>query len=61
VREFSYNYYIPNGGGCSHREDERCCVLTRWASFAANPDGWINTAFDKRSDPIANKVKVYDL
>ena len=30
VREFSCNYYIPNGK-CSHREDERYCVLTSWA------------------------------
>lgn len=60
VREFSYNYYIPNGK-CSHPEEDRYCVLASWDAFAANPDGWIESAFKKRSDPIAKKVKIYGL
>ena len=60
VREFSYNYYIPNGK-CSHREDERYCVLTPWNKFCADPDAWIEAAFAKRSDPISEKVKIYQL
>ena len=60
VREFSYNYYIPNGK-CSHREDERYCVLATWNDFCAAPNTWIDAAFNKRSAPISSKVKIYDL
>jgi hypothetical protein len=57
IREFSYNYYIPNGR-CAHREDERYCILVRWEEFCANPERYIDAAFDKRFEPIADKVKV---
>lgn len=58
VREFSYNYYIPNGK-CVHTEDERFCVLASWAEFSASPQAYIEAAFTKRSQPIAQKVRVY--
>ena len=57
ISEFSYNYYIPHGK-CSWAEDDRYCVLTTWDSFTADPNGWIDIAFEKRSEPIANKIKV---
>lgn len=57
IREFSYNYYIPNGK-CAHTEDERYCVLARWLDFCANPEEAIQAAFAKRDSPIAAKVKV---
>ena len=60
VREFSYNYYIPNGK-CSHSENERYCVLTPWDRFCADPNARIEESFAKRSDPISKKVKIYDL
>ena len=60
VREFSYNYYIPNGK-CNHREDERYCVLTPWEMFCGDPNNWIEQSFAKRSDPISEKVRVYGL
>ena len=58
VKEFSYNYYIPNDK-CCHSEDERYCVLVNWPDFCANPDTWIEAAYTKRLAPIADKVKVY--
>lgn len=58
VCEFSYNYYIPNGK-CAHSEEERYCVLVKWSDFCANPEKYIEDAFKKRSEPIANKVKVH--
>jgi len=58
VREFSYNYYIPNGK-CAHQEDERYCVLSTWSEFCANPETCIEMAFNKRSAEIASKVKVF--
>lgn len=57
VREFSYNYYIPNGK-CFHSEDDRYCVLTSWKNFCADPNKYIEAAFLKRTAPIADKVKV---
>lgn len=60
VREFSYNYYIPNGK-CCHHEDDRYCVLTKWSEFQSDPNIWIERAFAKRSHPISRKVKIYGL
>lgn len=58
VREFSYNYYLPNGK-CSHTEDERYCVLVGWADFVSFSDFYIDQAFAKRTEPIAAKVRVF--
>jgi len=58
IKEFSYNYYIPNNK-CCHEYDEKYCVLVKWDDFVNNPEIYIEQAFDKRTDPIANKVKVY--
>jgi hypothetical protein len=57
ISEFSYNYYIPNGK-CAHKEDDRYCVMTTWAGFEADPNAWIDEAFEKRTAPIAAKTKV---
>jgi hypothetical protein len=57
VKEFSYNYYIPNGK-CSHAEDDRYCVLVRWSDFATDPERYIEDAFAKRTAPIASKTRV---
>lgn len=58
VSEFSYNYYIPEEGKCAWGEDDRYCVLVTWDDFVADPNGWIDQAFDKRLEPIASKTKV---
>lgn len=57
VKEFSYNYFIPNNK-CSWAEDDRYCVLASWDDFKAKPNDWIDQAFDKRTAPIAAKTKV---
>ena len=57
VREFSYNYYIPNNK-CSHAEEDRYCVMARWDDFQADPNSWSDAAFAKRTAPIATKTKV---
>lgn len=57
IREFSYNYYIPNDK-CAHAEEDRYCVMARWSDFHADPNGWIDQAFAKRKAPIAAKTKV---
>lgn len=57
IREFSYNYYIPNNK-CAHAEEDRYCVLTWWSDFESDPNGWIDKAYEKRSAPIAAKTKV---
>lgn len=57
IKEFSYNYYIPCGR-CAWAEDDRYCVLATWEDFYADPEKYIDMAYDKRSAPIAVKVKV---
>ncbi|WP_380167746.1 TIR domain-containing protein [Jannaschia sp. R86511] len=57
IREFSYNYYLPNGR-CSHMEEDRYCVMTSWDKFVNAPNAWIDAAFDKRDSPIASQTKV---
>jgi glutaredoxin-related protein len=58
VKEFSYNYYIPNGK-CAHSEEDRYCVLVSWTNFVASPNVYIDQAFEKRDQDISRKVKVY--
>lgn len=58
IKEFRYNYYIPNNK-CYHTEEERYCILVSWNQFITNPNAYIDKAFEKRAEKIANKVKVY--
>jgi hypothetical protein len=58
IKEFSFNYYIPNGK-CSHIEDERFCVLVKWDDFKIDPNRYIEQAFQKREHPVAEKTRVY--
>jgi hypothetical protein len=57
IREFHVNYHVPHGK-CHWTEDDRYCVLVKWEDFAKNPNLYIEQAFEKRSSPIAKKVKV---
>ncbi|MGE8535183.1 MAG: TIR domain-containing protein [Chryseobacterium sp.] len=57
ISEFAYNYYIPNDK-CAWNEDDRYCVLVKWADFCADPTTYIDKAFDKRDHPISTKTKV---
>ncbi|WP_299246273.1 TIR domain-containing protein [uncultured Aquimarina sp.] len=58
IREFNYNYYIPNNR-CSHSYEDRYCVLVKWKDFYIAPEEYIEQAFNKREAPISNKTKVY--
>jgi hypothetical protein len=60
IKEFSYNFYIPNDK-CAHGEDDRYCILVRWDDFIAAPDVYIEQAFTKRTDAIAGKTRVRPL
>jgi len=57
IKEFSYNYYIPNNK-CAWQDDDRYCILVKWEDFEKNPNAYIDQAFDKRSSAIASKTKV---
>jgi hypothetical protein len=57
VKEFSYNYYIPNNK-CSWSEDDRFCVLVKWDDFILRPNEFIDQAFEKRSHPISAQTRV---
>lgn len=58
IREFNYNYYLPNDK-CAWSEEDRYCTLVKWDDFVSNSNFYIQKAFDKREDPIRNKIKVY--
>lgn len=57
IKEFSYNYYLPNNK-CSWNEDDRYCVLVKWDDFITNPENYIEKAFQKRIHPIESITKV---
>jgi hypothetical protein len=57
VKEFSYNYYIPNSK-CAWSEEDRFCVLVKWDDFKITPNIYIEQAFQKRCAPIAEKTRV---
>jgi hypothetical protein len=57
IKEFSYNYYIPNEK-CAWSEDDRYCVLTTWEDFCITPNHYIDLAFNKRTSSISSKTKV---
>ncbi len=61
IKEFSKNYYIESTAEekCCWSEEERYCVLVRWRDFVKDAERYINQAYSKRADPIAQKVKVY--
>lgn len=58
IKEFSRNYYLNNHGKCAYSEEDRYCVLVKWEDFAKSPNYYIEQAFNKRSQPIANDVIV---
>lgn len=58
IKEFSYNYYLPTNK-CAWSEDDRYCILVKWDDFAADPNKYIDVAFNKRTHPIAEKTRVY--
>ena len=60
IKEFSANYYLHKGG-CAYSEEDRFCVLVRYSEFMNNPDKFIDKAFNKLSQPIANEVHWRDL
>lgn len=57
IKEFSYNYYIPNNK-CAWGEDDRYCVLVKWEDFCVSPETYIEKAFEKRGHLISNYTKV---
>lgn len=64
IKEFSCNYYINPlpGEKCSWSEEDRYCVLVKWDDFKADAESaekYIDLAFDKRKEPIAEKVNGY--
>lgn len=59
IKEFSRNYYLNNHGKCAYSEEDRYCVLVKWDEFKDTPNNYIEKAFNKRSQPIADYVVVY--
>lgn len=59
IKEYNYNYYIPKNTGCAWSKDERYCIDVKWDDFQNNPNKFIDAAYEKRSEPIADKIKVF--
>ncbi len=59
IREFSKNYYLNNHGHCGYAEGDRYCILVKWDDFEKSPNTYIDMAFNKRSESIADDVVVY--
>ena len=58
IKEYSRNFYLNNRGKCSYAKEDRYCVLVKWSDFSQNPNTYIDQAFNKRNQPIANEVIV---
>ena len=39
-------------------EEDRYCVLVKWSDFCSDPETYIDRAFNKRNQPISDKIKV---
>lgn len=59
IKEFNYNYYLPNPSGCAWSESDRYCVLVKWDDFCNDPNKYIDMAYEKRNSDIVKKVKVF--
>lgn len=59
IKEFWKNYYLDDKDKCHYTEEDRYCVLVKWEDFKKSPNKYIDMAFEKRSQDIANKVVVY--
>lgn len=59
IKEFWKNYYLDKHGKCAYFEEDRYCILVKWDDFKSDPNRYIDMAFDKRSQPIADEVIVY--
>ena len=59
IREFWRNFYLDDKDECYYTEDDRYCVLVKWDDFKNMPNVYIDHAFNKRNQDIANKVVVY--
>ena len=61
IREFSANYYIKPHSKCAWGEEDRYCVLDKWDDFVVNPEYYVECAFRKRNEEVAQRVKIYGL
>mgnify|MGYP004557698793 FL=1 len=61
IREFSVNYYIEPHSGCAWSDDDRYCILVKWDDFVSNPEKYVAMAFEKRTSPVAERVKIRNL
>lgn len=59
IKEFGRNYYLKCEKNCEHYNEEgRYAVLVKYKDFMSNPEYYIEQAFNKRTQPISNLVRV---
>lgn len=59
IKEFNVNYYIEKHDGCAWFPEDRYCILTKWDDFLKSPEAYIDMAFDKRSKPVVDRIRVF--
>ncbi len=61
VKEFSANYWLVKNKCGHYDESGRFAVLCRYSEFMNDPDYYIDLAFNKTKEPIADLVHFKDL
>lgn len=61
IREFSKNYYCEPHEGCAWKEEDRYCVLVKWADFEKCPQDYIEEAFNKRTQDVSENIVIKNL
>ena len=57
IKEFANNYYLEKDECGHYSESGRFCVLVKYDDFLENPKRYIDMAYNKTKQPIANKVQ----
>lgn len=61
IREFKENYWLAQNECGHYDETGRFAVLCRYSEFMKDPETYIDLAFEKTKQPIANKVHYHDI
>lgn len=61
IKEFSKNYYLKKSDCDHYGANGRYCIAVRYDDFMYDPDKYINMAYDKTNQDIANYVHWKDI
>ena len=61
IKEFCENYYLHEGECGHYDESGRFCVLVKYDDFMKEPESYIDKAYNKTKEPIAEEVHFRDI